>query len=39
MPLDVEGVADGCMDGEKPLGRHLGLELLHMSLALADGQM
>jgi hypothetical protein len=39
MSLGVEGVVDGCVGGEKSLGRRNGFESLHPSLSSSDGQM
>ncbi len=39
MALDVEGVVDGSMDGQKALRRSRRLEALHSSFALPDRQV
>ena len=39
MALDVEGVVDGGMDGEKLLSRSLRFESLLLSLSTSDRQM
>ena len=39
MTLDVEGVADGGVGGEKPLRRSSRFETLHSSFALSDRQV
>jgi hypothetical protein len=39
MPLDVEGVVDRCVGGEKSLGRALGFEPLLLAFPSSDRQV